>query len=189
MSTWSYTIPRTALGMFIGKNGRNIRALQDIPYMSVLLNDVQLTVHSSDVYRIQLVKDNVKAIVEEAQRIDNGYESTRMHQLHFNTEEQQQFYRPRARHNFRLDRHNFDRSRHMSQPFKRRLPSKRKIHIDDVTVESYNYSKKPKKIISKSKQPRRQPELVDSDSEERAFDEVDGEDIGCNQSPTYKSEE
>ena len=84
MSSWSYTLPRSALGMFIGKHGRNIRALQDIPLMSVNLHDVELTVHSEDIYRIQLVKDNVKAIIEESRRIENGEESSRMHQLQFN---------------------------------------------------------------------------------------------------------
>lgn len=183
MSSWSYTIPRSALGMFIGKSGRNIRALQDIPHMSVLLNDVQLTVHSSDIYRIQLVKDNIKAIVEEARRIDHGFESSRMHQLQFNSsfeDEAQQFYRPRAQFRAKVSNYNRPHTRYLSRPLKNKMPFKRKLNIARDMEDSMEFKKsKPfkKRSPPKSKQQEKEETSFDEEQSNDDHDGDDGDDI------------
>jgi rRNA processing protein Krr1/Pno1 len=62
---WEFNLPQYALGMFIGKQGRNIKALQYLP-VDIELNNTQLTV-VGEPHSVQIIIDNVKAIVRESE--------------------------------------------------------------------------------------------------------------------------
>ena len=62
---WEFELPRCALGMFIGKQGKNIRALQEMS-VTIDLHETSLTVMGQP-HQVQIVIDNVKAIVKESE--------------------------------------------------------------------------------------------------------------------------
>ncbi len=62
---WQFELPQCALGMFIGKQGKNIKALQEMS-VSIELQGTSLTVMGQQ-HPVQIVIDNVKAIVRESE--------------------------------------------------------------------------------------------------------------------------